>query len=151
MKKTLLISSLVFSLFTSPAILAEMVNINKADAATLQANLKGVGEKKAEAIVAYRQENGDFKSVEEIMEVRGIGESIFEKIKADLSLTEGAVKVGNASAKTAEAADKKADNKVGEPAGKTAKTDKKTDDAEAKVADKAVKSADKKSEKSDKS
>lgn len=134
MKKFAVIASLVFSLFASPAILAEMVNLNKADAATLQANLKGVGEKKAQAIVAYRQENGEFKSIEEIMEVKGIGEGIFKKIKDDLSLTKGAtVSTDKTAAKAADSAAKPetADKKAVKPADdKAAKSTQKADKAD---------------------
>ncbi len=61
------------------------VNINTADAARLT-TLNGIGESKAAAIVAYREEHGAFQSVEEIMEVSGIGEGIFEKIKDDITV-----------------------------------------------------------------
>jgi competence protein ComEA len=61
------------------------VNINTADADTLM-SLKGVGAKKAEAILAWRKENGKFTSVEQLMDVKGIGESIFETNKSRLSL-----------------------------------------------------------------
>lgn len=50
------------------------ININTADALELT-KLKGVGPKKAEAIVAWRKANGDFKSVEQLLEVKGIGEA----------------------------------------------------------------------------
>jgi len=49
------------------------VNINKADAATLAEKLKGVGHARAEDIVRYREAYGPFASVEELMEVKGIG------------------------------------------------------------------------------
>ncbi len=52
------------------------VNINTADAAALTAALKGVGPSKAEAIVAYRQSYGSFQSVDELAEVKGIGDSL---------------------------------------------------------------------------
>jgi competence protein ComEA len=61
------------------------VNINTADADTLM-SLKGVGAKKAEAILAWRKENGKFTSIEQLMDVKGIGESIFETNKSRLSL-----------------------------------------------------------------
>ena len=64
---------------------AAHVNINTADADTLM-SLKGVGAKKAEAIIAWRKENGNFKSVEQLMDVKGIGESILESNKSRLSL-----------------------------------------------------------------
>lgn len=52
------------------------VNINTADAATLAEALKGVGLSKAEAIIAYRKEHGGFKTVEQLSEVKGIGEKL---------------------------------------------------------------------------
>lgn len=100
MRKFITSVVLAVGLLSSPFLLADRVNLNKADAATLQENLKGVGEKKAEAIVAYRKEHGDFKTLDEIKEVKGIGEGIFKKIKTDLSLTEGVTEVsGKAGAK----------------------------------------------------
>lgn len=51
------------------------ININTADAQTLT-QLTGIGEKKAQAIVAYRDANGAFKAVEELTAVKGIGEAI---------------------------------------------------------------------------
>lgn len=62
-----------------------VINLNKADVQTL-AQLHGVGEKKAEAIIAYRQANGGFKSVDQLLEVKGIGEKILEKNRARLAV-----------------------------------------------------------------
>lgn len=59
---------------------ASKININTATAAQL-IQLKGIGEKKAQAIVDYRNENGAFGSIDEIKKVSGIGEKIFEGIK----------------------------------------------------------------------
>jgi len=50
------------------------IDINTADAVTLAQGLQGVGPVKAEAIVAYREKNGPFKSVDELVAVQGIGE-----------------------------------------------------------------------------
>lgn len=77
----------------SASVHAEIVNINKADAAAMQHYLAGIGEKKAESIVTYRTDNGDFKAIEDIMEVRGIGEGIFKKIESDISISEGVTQV----------------------------------------------------------
>ena len=49
-------------------------------------NLTGIGESKADAIISYRNENGSFKNIEEIKNVSGIGDSIFEKIKDNITL-----------------------------------------------------------------
>ena len=48
--------------------------------------IKGVGEKRAEAIIAYREQNGPCKSIEELAEVRGIGASIVEANMDNLSI-----------------------------------------------------------------
>jgi competence protein ComEA len=57
----------------------EKVNINSADAATLDRVLDGVGPSKAEAIVAYRKANGAFRSIEQLASVKGIGLSTVER------------------------------------------------------------------------
>lgn len=62
------------------------VNLNTADAATLQRELLGIGAVKAQAIVAYRDEHGDFASVDELLEVKGIGEATLEKNRGKLSI-----------------------------------------------------------------
>lgn len=58
----------------------EKLNINSADEAELTL-LPGIGDALAAAIVSYRQENGDFAAVEDIMNVSGIGEKRFENIR----------------------------------------------------------------------
>ncbi len=76
-----IIQSVLLSLLLSisASVFAAQVNINKADAATLSAELVGIGEKKAEAIVAYREANGPFKAASDLANVKGIGESILMK------------------------------------------------------------------------
>ena len=59
---------------------SEKLNINSADEAELTL-LPGIGDTLAAAIVQYRQENGDFAAVEDIMNVSGIGEKRFENIR----------------------------------------------------------------------
>ena len=63
----------------------QKVSLNSATIDELM-QLPGIGEVKAKAIIAYREENGGFKSIEELLEVNGIGESTFNKIKNQLSL-----------------------------------------------------------------
>ncbi|MBD0702826.1 MULTISPECIES: ComEA family DNA-binding protein [Pseudomonas] len=62
------------------------VDLNGADAATLQRELTGIGKGKAEAIVAYRESNGPFSSVEELLEVKGIGKAILDKNRDKLEV-----------------------------------------------------------------
>jgi competence protein ComEA len=57
---------------------AMQVNINTADAQTLAAKLKGVGETRAAEIVRYREAYGPFASAEELVEVKGIGNSTLD-------------------------------------------------------------------------
>ena len=58
----------------------DVININTASKEQLM-KISGVGKTKAEAIIAYREKNGDFKKKEDITKVRGIGKATFEKIK----------------------------------------------------------------------
>ena len=61
------------------------INLNTADVTELQ-NLPGVGPKKAELIIQYRQEKGSFSKIEDLTEVQGIGEKTFAKIKSQLTV-----------------------------------------------------------------
>ena len=77
--KTLFASLLLSLTLVGGALAAETVNINTADAATLDRVLVNIGPAKAEAIVAYRKSNGAFKSVEQLAMVKGIGLKTVEK------------------------------------------------------------------------
>jgi len=66
----------------------ESININTANKDALMSVIKGVGEKKAEAIIKYREENGSFKSVDDLVNVKGIGQSMIEKHRDMLSTSE---------------------------------------------------------------
>lgn len=61
------------------------ININTANSAELD-SLSGIGPSKAEAIIKYREENGNFKTIEEIKNVTGIGEGLFEKFKENITI-----------------------------------------------------------------
>lgn len=91
-----LFASLSFSLSAAPASTAVVLepspvvaqvqakqaprlDLNKADALTLQKELNGIGKAKAEAIVAYREANGPFASVDELLEIKGIGNALLER------------------------------------------------------------------------
>ncbi|RMN19344.1 hypothetical protein ALQ63_01557 [Serratia plymuthica] len=62
------------------------VSINQADAEQLASVLKGVGLKKAENIVRYREQNGPFTQIEQLQEVPGIGSALFERNRARLKM-----------------------------------------------------------------
>jgi len=61
-----------------------VLNLNTADALTLQQELTGIGKAKAEAIVAYRDANGPFASVDELLEIKGIGNALLERNRGKL-------------------------------------------------------------------
>jgi competence protein ComEA len=138
MKKLLL--ALVMCLVLAGSA-AAAVNINTASKEELT-SLKGVGDKRAQEIIDYRKKNGDFKSVDDLEKVPGIGPGIMKQIRSQVSV----------SGKTT--VDKPA--KAGEPAkAKGAETKKvetakgdamKADKAKEKVAEKS-KADDKKTEK----
>ena len=62
------------------------VNINRASKEELM-TLSGIGEAKADAIIRYRQENGNFDSIEDIMEIEGIKEGVFRKIQDQITVS----------------------------------------------------------------
>ncbi|MBQ5484919.1 MAG: helix-hairpin-helix domain-containing protein [Lachnospiraceae bacterium] len=64
---------------------SDLVNINQADESAL-VRLPGIGDTRAQAILGFRKEHGDFKEPEDITQVRGIGPSIFEKIKDKITV-----------------------------------------------------------------
>lgn len=101
MKTALTILTLVILSLNSPIILAknkllqpgssskvavQTVNINTANADQLSSSLKGVGLKKAQAIIAYRDQFGAFKSLDELTAVKGIGEKTLAKNRSKISL-----------------------------------------------------------------
>lgn len=62
------------------------VNINTADAQALATVLNGIGLKKAEAIVAYREQHGKFTSPEQLLEVKGIGKATLDKNREKIKI-----------------------------------------------------------------
>lgn len=64
---------------------AGKININQADLTQLQ-QLSGIGEKKAQAIIDYRNENGSFKTIEDLAKVTGIGEKTVEKLRDSITI-----------------------------------------------------------------
>ena len=71
---------------TAPAAAGATINLNTATVAQLE-TLPGVGKSTAERILEYRQKNGGFKRVEDLMNVRGIGEKSFLKMKPLITVT----------------------------------------------------------------
>ncbi len=89
-KQTLKSALLVFTLITTPVwanqSASEKVNINTADAETLDKNLKYVGEKTAKKIVEYRKEHGKFESVDDMTQVRGVGKKIIKANRNNMTV-----------------------------------------------------------------
>ena len=69
---------------------AEAININTADAQTIASGLTGVGEVRVRAIVDYREQNGRFESIDDLIHVNGIGEKTLAAIRDSLTLGEPA-------------------------------------------------------------
>jgi len=88
MKAPLLLKSLLLAVMVALSTLsfAEPVDINTASADQF-ITLKGVGPKKAEAIVRYRTDNGSFASIDDLLNVKGIGPSTLEKNRERLAIT----------------------------------------------------------------
>ena len=82
--KTIRIFVTFLALTFSAFVLASTININTADAQALSKNIKGVGLKKAQSIVAFREANGEFKKIEDLMKVKGIGKKLLEKNKGSI-------------------------------------------------------------------
>lgn len=66
---------------------SKTIHLNQADVDTISQSFKGIGPKRAEAIVAYREAHGGFKSIEELALVKGIGKQFVEKNLAQLQAT----------------------------------------------------------------
>ena len=84
MKRIVLGVSLILASFALHA--GEVIDINKADAATIAREIKGIGPAKARAIVKYRDTHGPYKRVEDLAKVSGIGEKTVEMIRPQVQV-----------------------------------------------------------------
>lgn len=73
-------------------VFAAGVDINTATASEIASAMKGVGDKKAQAIVAYREQNGPFKSIDQLSDVKGIGTATVDKNRDAVTVVEPAEK-----------------------------------------------------------
>lgn len=86
MKRSFLALSALAAFAVSGAIFAAEINLNTADAATLADGIDGVGPTIAERIVEWREANGPFESVDQLVEVKGIGEKTLADNRENLSV-----------------------------------------------------------------
>jgi competence protein ComEA len=131
--KKLLLALALWLAFAGAAFAA--VNINTATKEEL-ISLKGIGEKKAQAIIDYRKKHGDFKTVDDLEKVDGIGPGTMKQLRSQLSVTgKTTVEKSDAKAKAAAPAKTKAveAKKVEAPKAEAVKADK----AKEKVAEKS--------------
>ena len=84
MKRIVLGASLILASFALHA--GQVIDINKADAAAISREIKGIGPTKARAIVKYRDTHGPYKRVEDLVKVSGIGEKTLEMIRPQVQV-----------------------------------------------------------------
>ena len=77
---------LFFIILFTASVYADVVNVNKADTEMLISAMTGIGEAKARAIIEYREKNGPFKSIDDLVFVKGIGSKTVEKNRDKLSV-----------------------------------------------------------------
>lgn len=63
----------------------QKINLNKADVSALTGSFKGIGKKRAEAIIAYRESHSGIKSIEELAEIKGFGQKFVDKNRTQLT------------------------------------------------------------------
>ena len=78
----------VFALAVFQTGHAGPVNVNTADAATIAAELSGIGLVRAQAIVDYREANGPFASIDDLLDVSGVGPHVLDMNRADIRLSD---------------------------------------------------------------
>jgi len=72
--------------WVSPIAAVEPLDINRASAAQIASQLPGIGKVKAQAIVDYRQHHGPFNTLEQLLEIKGVGPHTLERIRALIRL-----------------------------------------------------------------
>lgn len=89
MRNKLVAAALALALAVPGLLLAATpVNINQADAAAIAKSLDGIGQAKAEAIVAWREAHGPFKKADDLTHVKGIGKATIERNRAAILLAD---------------------------------------------------------------
>jgi competence protein ComEA len=145
MKKLFLAVAMCFAL---SGIAVAAVNINTATKEELT-SLKGVGEKRAQEIIDYRKKNGDFKSIDDLQKVPGIGPGLMKQIRSDVTVTGKTTVAADTKSKGAESAKTKAmETKKSEPSKADAmKAEKAKEKSKSDEKGKAEKKGEEKAEK----
>jgi competence protein ComEA len=86
-----------------PLLAATPVNINQADAGTIAKSLDGIGQSKAEAIVAWRDAHGAFKKADDLRHVKGIGKATIERNRSAILLADASAEPATKSPAPAKA------------------------------------------------
>jgi competence protein ComEA len=121
--KNWILALVAFFVLAGSALAA--VNINTATKEELT-SLKGVGDKRAQEIIDYRKKNGDFKSVDELEKVPGIGPGIMKQIRSQVTVSgKTTASKPTDKAPTTKAADTTTKGKTDATKSTTAKTDEK--------------------------
>ena len=109
MRRLVNIALVVMAILLAPvsAFSAQLVDINNATAETMIENWKGIGEKKARAIVAYRKKNGKFKDINDLANVKGIGEGLIKNNRKYMSVSKGLSKPSGKSSTAKKSTTKK--------------------------------------------
>lgn len=84
MRKTIIWLIAIVTMTMAGFSLAGPVNVNTADATTLAAELEGIGQARARAIVAWRNEHGRFESIDDLQRVKGVGRKIIDMNRANI-------------------------------------------------------------------
>lgn len=106
MKRIVSFLSLLCAMMFWASMVLAAVDLNTADKAALE-SVKGIGPKKAEAIIKYRTEHGPFKSVDELANVKGFGKKTIDKIRNEVEVKGASTSAPSKAAPAATGAVKK--------------------------------------------
>lgn len=88
LRLTRILTLLIF-MFASGFAVAGVIDVNTADAKSLAMTLDGIGLTKAQAIVAYRDQHGRFSSLDQLLQVKGVGEKTLDRNRDKITLETG--------------------------------------------------------------
>jgi competence protein ComEA len=121
MKKLLLALAMSFAL---SGVALAVVNINTATKEELT-SIKGIGEKRAQEIIDYRKKNGNFKSVDELEKVPGVGPGLMKQIRSQVTVTDTKGKGTEAKTTVTPKGDAMKSDSAKAKVGETSKADEK--------------------------